>query len=1512
MNPFSHSSDTDWVDLFHQSRLTTRRGIDDAIEAFLKQRIDQRALNTLFNIDKTHLVELIISEMDEELALNLLFSVERVTSPFTSSITFKIINKFSQFDLYSPTPLSYAQTHKFKTYRATLNSISAILDGLFSLKPVDSGRHRGPSTGTKAKNSQPGNSALDKAAEKLDLEPYKRLKLRFPKSSSEVEKMIARLLMEIQKAFEFYTSFFRETQVQDALKQAIAANGNTATSEEILSTDATEKEDTERIDRDVATEMSGHRISSLTLDVENIRGFGKWKIFLSPAADTDLRRCSKKERGFFQIVVKKLRDLSRGHFSSSCNHKPVASPQNGIAIWKANVTDNTRLVYHIDLMDEQDGYGGQRVAQVLIVHGLHTHDSFAPVPWEMISRRLGYRGKEWRKSARKRAPGDLLDVYIPMTWGNEALEEVTEPNSNSSSLVPMESEEDIKQMDAFFGQEKFVSFSKRLLHDMLANLDGEFPFEPSSKEREIVDYPYSCYVLGRSGTGKTITILYKMLSIERMFDELSEDLDRPRQVFITHSHVLVKKVKERFAKLYSTLVSASCSPEELKILAQAKDEGQEAEFGMQIDVGDDPSNWPTDLPHRFSELRQKNFPLFISYHHLCTMIEKDIWAAKAKPSGGIQRSAPERRTIDYNYFEKSYWRHFPMQLVKSLDPVTVYSEFMGVISGSEATLSGGSGYLNRDTYLQLAKNQEIAETVYDLFEVFRKRKKGDVDPAERTHAILKAFRDIEPRKFIGQRVDYMFLDEVQDYLLIDALLLRQLCVNPKGMIWAGDTAQTITKGSAFLFTQLTALLHRFEEERLSSARQEAQLPRPKTFFLAVNFRSHSGIVNVARSVVSVIQRFWPQTLDKMEEERGRFPGPKPIFFKRWNDSMDQEGRKDSEKAIPFGAEQCIIVRDEDARKRLKEEMGELGLIFTVGESKGLEFNDVLIYDFFNDCVITERAWQLLISAFDDDQSSRALPTGFDSMCYELKSLYVALTRAKNRLWLVDISDKATPLTNYWLSRPTPVIEQSDEVASLTALGQLSTPEQWKAKGDELFSKKLYYHARQCYIEAGRFFEVQVVDAHLSLESAEYQRTPDSYRKAAREFTACAESVGYNSRRSYYSVAADCFKKAEDYSTAIDHYIRAERFSLAIRLEIKLSNYDAALQTFLRHRTSLPGDDRKSLEYDLRHHFFQKRSFQLLSQLFDGDVDSQFTFFGSTEDKGAQEEHLLYHKRFDQAAHLRIEREDALAGISLFLLGKNFQLAKVVIIRELWLHTSFQDTAAPLVEKLLEYGSSIPPSHISIFEAEELRFMKLLSQTRNDQSAILQYGRAFSQANRSAPALLALDRYLISIRLHHLPLNELQQACAALQIYITLSQKLLAETTHTTVYIQQFGLRQTSSLGSVAVPPISVLFNRLTDAAASKKPIKISARKLEVLSRDFLAERVTTVYNSILQEGYLAQINRPCLVHRRWVMTLCSLYHLSSRPSIEWVSSWLNFTLSLATIRPIRGVSEQLNAPDMRL
>ena len=94
-------------------------------------------------------------------------------------------------------------------------------------------------------------------------------------------------------------------------------------------------------------------------------------------------------------------------------------------------------------------------------------------------------------------------------------------------------------------------------------------------------------------------MLLKMMGIQRAWARCPEMAPKPRQIFVTQSPVLARKVKEYFEKLV---------PSE-DITEETEDSDQED--GL---IGQGYSKrWMSDIPERFSELLDKHFPLFIAY-----------------------------------------------------------------------------------------------------------------------------------------------------------------------------------------------------------------------------------------------------------------------------------------------------------------------------------------------------------------------------------------------------------------------------------------------------------------------------------------------------------------------------------------------------------------------------------------------------------------------------------------------------------------------------------------------------------------------------------------------------------------------------------------------------------------------------------------------------------------------------------------------------------------------------------
>ena len=72
------------------------------------------------------------------------------------------------------------------------------------------------------------------------------------------------------------------------------------------------------------------------------------------------------------------------------------------------------------------------------------------------------------------------------------------------------------------------------------------------------------------------------------------------------------------------------------------------------------------------------------------------------------------------------------------------------------------------------------------------------------------------------------------------IVIRQLCKNPDGLFWAGDTAQTISVGSSFRFDDLKAFCYRLEVRIILARRRPSDTSRRKHKDLLPNSLKNSS------------------------------------------------------------------------------------------------------------------------------------------------------------------------------------------------------------------------------------------------------------------------------------------------------------------------------------------------------------------------------------------------------------------------------------------------------------------------------------------------------------------------------------------------------------------------------------------------------------------------------------------------------------------------------------------------
>ncbi|KAI9566710.1 hypothetical protein HD554DRAFT_2040083 [Boletus coccyginus] len=1214
-------------------------------------------------------------------------------------------------------------------------------------------------------------------ASAIDVAPFHKLAVKVPLNNEEASKIASEISDNLKMILKVYLELLLEPFLERQLRDAYVSTGGDTTVRPSVAQES-------KVIGAVKPKLSAYpkvQPMKAALGFENADRFGEWRIIIGTEATKKLRGLANGDRKKCITVVKKIKQLSKGHFSKE-NQKRLNSPSSfAIPIFEAKVQQGLRLVYQVDVAPDHDGEVDR---QVIKIYGIYTHTE-PNRNWDTVGQQLAGKGEEYLRRCIVRTPVHAgSDIYLPACFPQESLQNDAEPTLPVLTDGEMEESREIRY----------------LFSGLIADQDVQHVFELAPRELQIVECKTSCYVLGRSGTGydgsdnwcEQVWLTPRlMFGIQRTWEMEMSGMPKPRQIFVTKSRFLATKVQEYFTKLLESSALVGYSIEELK---KMRLRARDTESGL-VD-GDDEDQ--TDIPQRYSALEEDHFPLFVTFDKLARMIAADVLGDNnpearhfAKFFINTDDVQAQNSFVTYGVFARTYWPHFSQQLTKGLEPWLAFSELMGIIKGSEKSLSYPDGCLDEEAYCSLParSNPTFANqrrTLYAIFKAYSKLKKErrHHDVADRTHAILKTLMGGIPLR--GQKVDFLYVDEAQDNLLIDALLLRLLCRNPNGLFWAGDTAQTISAGSSFRFDDLKAFLYRIEvwPYTLSSATethcmtltsqhgqskhliQDRSVTDPTPFQLTVNYRSHGGIAKCAHTVIERITRFWPNAIDGLQREKGTIDGLRPKFFRGWDQDTVQYEQLlfgTSESRIEFGAHQCILVRDDEAVEKLKNEVGEIGLIMTLYDSKGLEFNDALLYNFFEDSAIDALRWRVLLNhagevdgqdlatvhapSFERDESR------FAGLCSELKMLYVGITRARKKLWIFDKSDKSEPMRMIWTARNQ--VENCTPEKDIPRLAVSSGPAEWERQGHDLFKHKKYPKSMYCFTKAKLPRMVAICQAfHLrevaraKVGVAPQKDQQDAFLTAAKAFMASGNDAPRGKDKlQYYRNAADCYVRAEDDLKAADAYLDAQEYDLAARRFRKVGLFDKTLEVIRKHSKNISPESLKELETVCRLFYCSKRDVKRPRLPLFSCLEEELKFLETYDLDVAPATSLENHGRYLEAAELHLSENRPLDAIRDLLKEKGsrdaIQQATKIVLDGLWRRCSFgimsNEVAADRdVGELLNLAGQLPLNFLDSLDRHEVSMFRAIA--RADLVSLEKLSHSFVEGKRKSAALLALDHF----------------------------------------------------------------------------------------------------------------------------------------------------------------------------
>ncbi len=376
---------------------------------------------------------------------------------------------------------------------------------------------------------------------------------------------------------------------------------------------------------------------------------------------------------------------------------------------------------------------------------------------------------------------------------------------------------------------------------------------------------------------------------------------------------------------------------------------------------------------------------------------------------------PRGREVTLKDFEGWFARHRGNS--KQKDPHKLFEEFRGVLTGP----STESPWLSRQEYLGLGVKQSIFSDeerpgVYDLFEKYRQFL--DAGQLYDTNIISHNYLS----KAVPQ-YDFIVVDEVQDITNIQLYLILKTLRQAGHFILCGDSNQ-IVHPNFFSWSKVKTLF--FEQQNLTG---DGEIIR----ILQSNYRNAPVITHVANRILKLKHaRFG--SIDKESNYLVNSIGAHRGQLQLLTDN--QQVKQDLDRKTARSTRFAVLVMHPD-QKAAARKWFNTPLVFSIQEAKGLEYENIILYNFISD---EEKSFRDIAAGVDPaDLEKETLEyaraknkqdKSLEVYKFYINALYVAITRAVCNLYIIEGNQKHPLMRLLDLERFTGDLKMEQQDSSL--------------------------------------------------------------------------------------------------------------------------------------------------------------------------------------------------------------------------------------------------------------------------------------------------------------------------------------------------------------------------------------------------------------------------------------------------------------------------------------------------
>ena len=333
----------------------------------------------------------------------------------------------------------------------------------------------------------------------------------------------------------------------------------------------------------------------------------------------------------------------------------------------------------------------------------------------------------------------------------------------------------------------------------------------------------------------------------------------------------------------------------------------------------------------------------------------------------------------------------------NLNSREIYAQYISVIKGSFTSHLYPTNCITLEEYKK--KGKKITESlsleiIYEICMEYEdyKRKSNFFDIQDLTNFLIRQviieFKSVK-------LIDYIFIDEIQDLTVSQIFLL--ILVSKYCKIYAGDTCQTISKINRFRFSDLNNIFYNFQ--KILSDFESVGKGN-----LTINYRLNSKIMCLSNYIAYFIKECFPNTIDNFQNDFSiKVLEYKPMIISNIDTlfSIFNDENENLRTNLTLSSFHCFICRDKETKRELSKRNV---LPRTIEESKGLEYEIIIVYNFFS----SSNHFSLWDDLFREDNLSESNTiNGYDSMILEIEETLIKenMRRLINSLGIKQIYEE---------------------------------------------------------------------------------------------------------------------------------------------------------------------------------------------------------------------------------------------------------------------------------------------------------------------------------------------------------------------------------------------------------------------------------------------------------------------------------------------------------------------------